>query len=216
MVPNKKNKEIIQQIYEINKQYYDDNDNKLKKLENQYNNTQNIDEKEKIEKELEKVEEEYLYLQNERYKIKIKLEKLLDFFPLLTNCDHIEKTLDFEESVCPIPPYKDDYPQFLDKIKKITEKKQTQKEIVIPPTGTGVSTGTGVLTGTEVSSGIGSIQQPSIQVQINNSIDELSNLINQNIDIIDIIDIKVQKNNSTKQIKQFKKYFYITKKLIKH
>lgn len=56
----------------------------------------------------------------------------------------------------------------------------------------------------------GSIQQPSIQVQINNSIDELSNLINQ---YIDIIDIKVLKNNSTEQ---FEKYFYITKELIKH
>ena len=122
-VPNTKNKEIIQQIYEFNKQYYDDNDNKLTKLENQYNNTQNKDEKEKIEKELE----EHTYLQNERYKIKIKLEKLLDLFPLLTNCEHIEKTLDFEESVCPIPPYKDDYPQFLDKVKKITEKKTNTK-----------------------------------------------------------------------------------------
>lgn len=54
--------------------------------------------------------------------------KELDFFPLLTNCDHIEKTLS-DDSLFPVPPYKDEYQTFLQKVKEHNEKKEPNNNI---------------------------------------------------------------------------------------
>ena len=53
-----------------------------------------------------------------------ELQKELDFFPLLTNCEHIEKTINFENSLCPIPPYKKEYSEFLQKVNEVKNKRK--------------------------------------------------------------------------------------------
>jgi hypothetical protein len=56
------------------------------------------------------------------------LEKSYDFFPLLTNCEHIQKP-DKDESTCPYPPYKKGYQTYLD---KIIDLKQQYNSFKIP------------------------------------------------------------------------------------
>ena len=92
LVPNENNKKIIENIQILKRIHiynelniYDNN-----KITRQDKNTQ-IN---KINKQLIKDTEEE--------------EEKLDFFPLLTNCEHIKKTIS-NESLCPIPPYKEEY-----------------------------------------------------------------------------------------------------------
>ena len=88
LVPNKKNKEIILNIINLKVEYgYDEHDIYIN------NNISDKDTKiNEIKKKLiEDTEKE---------------EKELDFYPLLTNCEHIKKTI--SESLCIIPYYKNE------------------------------------------------------------------------------------------------------------
>ena len=92
LVPNKNNKKIIENIQILKKIHiynelniYDNNE-----ISHQVKKTQINEINKKLIKDTEEEEEK------------------LDFFPLLTNCEHIKKTIS-NESLCPIPPYKDEY-----------------------------------------------------------------------------------------------------------
>lgn len=135
LVPNQKNKEIQEQKQKIKNTYFipdnEDlliylNSDQLKKLKKQ-----DYDEYMEKTKQLEDKLDNF----NTNQDIKIKeLEKELDFFPLLTNCEHIEKNINFINSSCPIPPYKKEYPDFLKKVNEINKlriEKEREQETIL-------------------------------------------------------------------------------------
>jgi len=69
-------------------------------------------------------EDMYFDFENKKNENIENLKNELVIFPLLTNCDHIKKFINFENSVCPIPPYKKEYSDFL---KQMHEANKTKK-----------------------------------------------------------------------------------------
>ncbi len=57
---------------------------------------------------------------------KINLEKQLDIYPLLENCEHI-RNIDMMKPQCPHPPYKEGYNSFIRKIKLSTKHSSYSK-----------------------------------------------------------------------------------------
>jgi hypothetical protein len=54
-----------------------------------------------------------------------------DYYPLLTNCENINKSSRTFDTICPLPPYKDEYENYLNKIKKTNPPKPATK--IDPP-----------------------------------------------------------------------------------
>jgi hypothetical protein len=116
LVPNEKNKTIMNKIFELKKTFFKYDYSNLEKLKKEYDVTKDPNIEKILIEENEILEKEYYDFDNTK---NIKIEELqnkLDIFPLLTNCDHIKKSIDFEKSVCPIPPYKKEYSDFLNKM----------------------------------------------------------------------------------------------------
>ncbi len=63
----------------------------------------------------------YNYYDTDKESLLKKFNRSLEFYPLLTNCNHLLQP-DFNVSSCPKPPYKDDYQQFLQITKGIPKQ----------------------------------------------------------------------------------------------
>ena len=128
LVPNQDNKEITDEILKLKSTYFDNDYDKLYKLEKEYEEEQNENLKKELEENLKKKIKENEDGYNNFEKIKNEkieeLQKKLVIFPLLTNCDHITKFIDFEYSVCPIPPYKKEYSDFLKQMHEVNKTKK--------------------------------------------------------------------------------------------
>jgi len=120
LVPNKDNKKNTDEILKIKFTYFEYDFTELEKLRKEYN---------LLETQLKTIKkEEYDDMYHDFEKKKNEqienLKNKLIIFPLLTNCDHFKKFIDFEYSVCPIPPYKKEYSDFL---KQMHEANKTKK-----------------------------------------------------------------------------------------